>query len=104
MSLKVILVKNPKSIPKETSIDMGDYFIVYSFEYTSETMCENLETGENISPSEAINGARYGRFECRVANDKIKHQQSVYEPDNTVFKMSLVACGGVALLALFFGK
>lgn len=107
---------------------MGSYFIVYSFEAhntfsKTKTTCILLNTqevtttgqvspGEAIEVSEAIKGARYGRYECRVYKvdgnciplaKPIQQKASDYNADLTTLSYSALAGGAFALMAMWFG-
>ena len=62
----IILIK-PKSIQRATSIDKGDYYVVYNFEYNKET--KTILNEEEIDSQQALEYARNGTYEIRYYKD-----------------------------------
>lgn len=109
--MDIVLIHRPKSIAQETSIDKGEYFQVYEFESDKNTTCINQTTKEAISSEEAMEGARYGKFDCRVSKQdgngvplEIKKNQSVFKQNNSLVIASSILAVGVIASAMVFGK
>jgi hypothetical protein len=105
--VEVILVHRPVAITSMTSVNDKDkdYIVVYGFTFSKHTTCINLTTQQPTTPEEAIKGARYGRYECRVSkvdgNDVplvVKERSPVFQKDN----MPLIQATGVIGLAVAF--
>jgi hypothetical protein len=102
-SLQVVVILNPVSYDSATSVRVSDYIVVKSFTWGERTEC--VLNGGKVSPQEALEGARYGWYECRVpVVSGGVGKSSVYKEDTSALGVAIGAAGLFALFALAFGE
>ena len=113
---EIITVENPLWTQRETSIVLGvpgstPVVVLYNFGYDSNTICRSM-SGMIISPVDALEGVKYGWYECRLLTG-ISEGQPVrattertarYSQDESAVGAALGAAGLLALAALVFCK
>lgn len=103
-SLQVVVILNPVSYDSATSVRVSDYIVIKSFTWGEHTECV-LSGGGKVSPQEALEGARYGWYECRVpVVSGGVGKSSVYKEDTSALGVAIGAAGLFALFALAFGE
>jgi hypothetical protein len=83
---------------------MKDYILVKSFTYNERTVCRAVGTNTIISSEEALEGARYGWYECRVMKGQATESCARYVKDNSDVVMVIGLGTIVTVLALVLGK
>ena len=97
-----IILTNPKNISKETSIDKGNYYIVYNFESDDNTKC--IYNNQEISIDECKKKIQFFGIECRLYNKNTKLEKKIFNGNNKEMFLGTGAFFAVALSALFLGK
>jgi len=97
-------IVNPERISSETSIDMGEYYLVYNFDYDNETKC--YLNGKEISPIKALEHIKYDKnYECRYYKENTKKIQSTtYVNNDGEFILAFAMCNVFLLAAYIFAK
>lgn len=99
----VVIVERPVSVRSETARAMRGYTIVTSFMYSGETTCRILGGDVLIEPEDALEGARYGWYECRVVGEIGARYVSEYSKDSSMVRLAIGLASLAAILGLAFG-
>ncbi len=103
-SKTIVKIYNPERISSETSIDMGEFFIVYNFDYNQETKCYIGNT--KIKNQKALEYAKFNKeYECRYYKKSPKKIQShTYQNQDSEFFLAFTICGIFTAAACILGK
>lgn len=78
--------------------------ILHNFGYGPATICKLAKNGLVISCADALDGAKYGWYECRLSTTGPTERVACYTHDKTMIGAALGAAGLFTILALTFGK
>lgn len=102
---RIVVLENPVSIQRETSISGDGYIVVNSFTYNGNTVCRFMETGTSLSPLLALEGIRYGWYECRLYASTLPASKSCsFQKDNGTLTAALAAAVVLSAFALIIGE
>jgi hypothetical protein len=107
----VVVIENPTWFQKETSIPYFNsdgsiaYMVIYRFGFNVNTKCSFQETGIKIRPCDALEGALYGWYECRLLQPKPERARILkYEKDTSTLQAAIGVSAILAIGACFVGK
>lgn len=79
--------------------------IVHNFGYDEATVCRLASDGSLLSPRDALEGVRYGWYECHLPSSPPPIERtSRYDQDRSAVGAAVGIAGLFTILAVIFGK
>jgi hypothetical protein len=100
--MRLVVLRNPLWIQRETSVWNGSEYEVSMFGIGKNTRCE-LD-GVEISPSVVLEGSRYGLYKCLVNREGVEFKSMVYKDKDDVLGAVLFSAAVVVSVICIIGS